>query len=48
MAVGPFVRCLYSSDALVVGPRTELIVWVDYWDVMMFAAVEYFDDACGW
>ena len=46
--IGSFMRCLYSSDAPVVGSRTELIVWVDYWNTMMFAAVEYLDDACGW
>ena len=48
MAVGPFMRCMYSSDDPVVGSRTELIVWVEYWDAMMFAAIEYLDNACGW
>ena len=48
VAVDPFMRCLYSSDAPVVGSRIELIVWFDSWNAIMFAAVDYLDDACGW
>ena len=48
VAVVSFMICLYSSDTPVVGSRTELIVWVDSWNTMMFAEVEYLDDACGW
>ena len=29
VAVGPFMRCLYSCDDPVVGSRTELIVFAD-------------------
>ena len=36
--VDPVMRSLYSSDALVVGSRIELIAWVEFWIVMIFAA----------
>ena len=47
VAVSSIMRSLYSSDDLVVGSRTELIAWVNFWIAMMFAAVEYLDDARG-